>query len=410
MNKPIIIGAGISGLVAAIELEKAGYAPTILEASNTVGGRVKTTDYDGIPLDHGFQVLLTDYPEAQAYLDYKELDLLRFSPGSVIYKQGKAQRIGDPQRDFSFALSTLLADVGTLRDKILILRLSRKLKTKSLEHIFSEAEKSTLQYLKDVGFSSKIIENFFQPFFAGIFLEDRLDTSSRMFEFVYKMFSTGNASIPSNGIETIPKQLASKLLKTTIRLNTPVERIENLNIILKNGEILNADSILIATDPSAVISNYQKPAVEWKSCYNFYFKTETPRLKETIIGLLPGANTLVNNFHFLNDVFGSKPNHNILSVTVVNSQGISQDEMVSNVRKELQELCNIKADELIASFHIKKALPNICDLVYEPTLEEVRLTKGIYTCGDHLANGSLNAAMASGRVAARKIAADLEEA
>ena len=37
-----IVGAGISGLIAAFELEKAGYTPIVLEKSNGVGGRVRT--------------------------------------------------------------------------------------------------------------------------------------------------------------------------------------------------------------------------------------------------------------------------------------------------------------------------------------------------------------------------------
>lgn len=70
-RKVIIIGAGIAGLTAAIELEKAGFKPTILEGSDSIGGRVKTDKVAGHLLDHGFQVLLTAYPEAQHYLDYE---------------------------------------------------------------------------------------------------------------------------------------------------------------------------------------------------------------------------------------------------------------------------------------------------------------------------------------------------
>jgi monoamine oxidase len=39
--KVAIVGAGVAGLVAAIELEKAGIAATIYESTDKVGGRVK---------------------------------------------------------------------------------------------------------------------------------------------------------------------------------------------------------------------------------------------------------------------------------------------------------------------------------------------------------------------------------
>ena len=61
-QKIYIVGAGISGLIAAKTLEEKGYAPVILEATDSPGGRVKTDNVSGVVLDHGFQVLLTAYP------------------------------------------------------------------------------------------------------------------------------------------------------------------------------------------------------------------------------------------------------------------------------------------------------------------------------------------------------------
>ncbi|WP_368662323.1 FAD-dependent oxidoreductase [Zobellia laminariae] len=73
-----IIGAGVSGLIAATVLEQNGFFPVIIEATDRVGGRVKTDIVDGYQLDHGFQVLLTAYPAAQNYLDFEALDLQKF--------------------------------------------------------------------------------------------------------------------------------------------------------------------------------------------------------------------------------------------------------------------------------------------------------------------------------------------
>jgi len=84
-----IIGAGISGLIAAQILENYGYKPTIIEASSTVGGRVKSDIFKGYTLDHGFQVLLTSYPAAKKYLDYDALELQPFLPGATIFKNEK---------------------------------------------------------------------------------------------------------------------------------------------------------------------------------------------------------------------------------------------------------------------------------------------------------------------------------
>jgi len=79
----IVIGAGVSGLVAAIELERAGWAVTVIDRGTTPGGRVSTKHMHGFPVDEGFQVLLTAYPHVQTYLDLDELDLVTFKPGAV---------------------------------------------------------------------------------------------------------------------------------------------------------------------------------------------------------------------------------------------------------------------------------------------------------------------------------------
>ena len=96
-----IIGAGISGLIAAKVLENNGYKPTIIEASNSVGGRVKSDIVGGFTLDHGFQVLLSSYPAAQKYLDFSSLELQELLPGASIFKNGNQKVIGDPLRKFS---------------------------------------------------------------------------------------------------------------------------------------------------------------------------------------------------------------------------------------------------------------------------------------------------------------------
>jgi len=410
MKNPIIIGAGVSGLVAAIELEKAGYAPTIIEATDRVGGRVKSDELNGVPVDHGFQVLLTEYPEAQRYLDYEKLELIHFLPGSVIFKNGKMEKIGDPLRDVSFLWPTTFADVGSVNDKRLILQLSLALKKKTIEAIFAEPETTTLAYLQNYGFSEEMIRDFFQPFFAGIYLEENLDTSSRMFEFVYKMFGTGNAAIPRKGMQAIPDQLAAQLQQTTIRFNTVVNRIEDRTIYLKSGEVLSAEQLIIATDPALFFTKKDISPQAWKSCYNLYFQSSKSVMKDPIIGLLPGKETMVNNFHYLDDLYGNKDQENttILSVTVVKNHELSAADMVAQVKKELATHCKIETGELLKMFHIKKALPKINDLKYKPTEVATSLLPGVFCCGDYLANSSLNAAMASGRVVAELIQSTVE--
>lgn len=164
-----IIGAGISGLIAAKVLEDHGFAPIILEATDRPGGRVKTDIVDGFQLDHGFQVLLSQYPAAQKYLNYQALDLQAFEAGACIFSNGKARFFGDPLRNTSMLFPTLFSGVGSLLDKIKIFQLNRRLNKKTLAEIFASPETTTLQYLQGFGFSDRIIDAFFAPFLRVFF-------------------------------------------------------------------------------------------------------------------------------------------------------------------------------------------------------------------------------------------------
>lgn len=59
----IIVGAGVAGLTAAKQLADAGVSVTLLEASDDVGGRIRTDIVDGFILDRGFQVFIEAYPK-----------------------------------------------------------------------------------------------------------------------------------------------------------------------------------------------------------------------------------------------------------------------------------------------------------------------------------------------------------
>ena len=61
----VVVGAGVAGLNCAALLAKQGVDVLVLEASDAVGGRVRTDEVDGFLLDRGFHIFLTGYPEVQ---------------------------------------------------------------------------------------------------------------------------------------------------------------------------------------------------------------------------------------------------------------------------------------------------------------------------------------------------------
>jgi protoporphyrinogen oxidase len=396
-----IIGAGVSGLIAAKVLEDNGFYPIVIEATDRVGGRVKTDIVNNYQLDHGFQVVLTAYPAAQKYLNFDALALQEFLPGAAVFFNGKQKVLGDPLRKFSLLLPTQFSGIGTFTDKFKILALNFRLKNTSLKTIFEKPEKTTHAYLIDLGFSEEIIARFFKPFFSGIFLEDQLSTSSRMFEFVYKMIGEGLATVPKAGIEAIPKQLKRNLKQTNFLFNTKVKSVEEHTITLTDGTKLESHFTIIATEVNGLLPQKPMQKTAWKSCETFYFETNARSIDQPLIGLISDKDALINSVFYATSLeTNTKGKKELLSVTVVKKHNLSPELLQIQVENDLKKYCGIETIRCIKHYTIAKALPNLNDLKYAKTPAETQWTDTLFLAGDTQLNGSLNAAMIAGENAA----------
>ncbi|GAB3343761.1 NAD(P)/FAD-dependent oxidoreductase [Marivirga atlantica] len=413
-KKVVIIGAGVAGLVAAIELEKAGFKPTLLEASNSAGGRIKTDHIDGYLLDHGFQVLLTAYPEAKRYLDYEALNLKTFDPGALIYpKEGDPFTVADPLRQPLKALNMLFSPVGTFGDKLKIYSWNSQLKRTSVEDLFKKPETTSLKFLRQKGFSEQIIDNFFKPFFGGIFLENDLSTSSRMLEFVFKMFGEGHAAIPSGGMQKIPEQLLEQLDQTDVQFGKKVKSVGLRELTLTNGETIQADAFIIATNPANMLPQLQDQVNGHQEVVNLYFSSNVNPVGKPTIALACNEEMLINNFCVMNNVstdYAADGSY-LISISVTQDFQLSDDALKKKVIDELVALVPIMKEAEIThlkTFYIDQALPQIDDFQYSMKPSNCKIQDGVYLAGDYLLNGSINAAMLSGRLAAHAVFEDFK--
>ena len=409
-NPVVIVGAGLAGLSCAVELVAAGASALVLEASDAVGGRVRTDEVDGFLLDRGFQVLLTAYPEARRLLDYQALELRAFYPGALIRSGGRFRRLADPWRRPLDGIGGALSGAVSPADALRIARLRSRVRRGSLDELRSRPEHTTADRLKSEGCSPAIVNRFFRPFFGGVFLDPELETSDRQLEFVFRMFSSGEIAVPARGMDEIPRQLASRLPAASVRLGARVEAIDGLAVVLAGGERIEAAAVVVAADAAdarALVDLRGTP--RWRGVNCLYFAAERAPLSEPVLVLNGEGSGPVNNLCVMSEVSAAyaPAGRSLVSATVLGTAGTGALEAA--VRAQLRGWFGPQVDgwRLLREYHIERALPDQRPPTPEATPLPARLGGRRYLCGGHRADGSINGAMASGRAAAAAVLEDL---
>lgn len=402
----IIIGAGLAGLACARILHQQGRRFLLCEASHRVGGRVATDYVDGYQLDRGFQVLLTDYPEARRVLDYQALDLRPFYPGALVRCGGSWHRVADPMKHPLDAICGAFSPIGTWSDKLRV--------AASRLHGFHFSrhgkELSSIEALRAEGYSETMIQRFFRPFLGGVFLENRLDTSVAKLDFVMNHFSRGETAVPARGMAEIPRQLAMALPTSSIRLNTRVIGINGRYVMLEQGEKLRACGIVIATEAggSASLLQQKSPTPEFHRTSCLYFSADQAPVDEPILLLNGEDSGPINNLTVMSHVapeYAPAGKH-LISVSIIDDLAAEDSNLMANVQTQLREWFGQQADDwkLLRHDRIRRAIPAQSSIAQQ----SIRLAEGIYQCGDHLGVASINTALASGRAAAEAILRDIQ--
>ncbi len=406
----VIVGAGLAGLACAVGLQDQGVRPLILEASDGVGGRVRTDTQDGFLLDRGFQVLLEAYPECRRVLDYAALRLRSFFPGVGIWTGSELTRFSDPYRRPQDAMATLASPVGTLSDKLKVTSLRKEVLKGDAEALLSGPERTTLEDLQAMGFSSGMIRGFFRPFLGGVLLSPELSDSSRIFRYVFRMFSQGNISVPERGMGEIPAQLAALLPEGAIRLNASVSSVEAGKVTLLGGEEVGAEAVVVATEgPEAarLLEGIPKPASKGATC--LYFDTPEPPVTGPVLVLDGAGIGPVNNLAVLSEVSPAyaPPGRHLVSAGCVGLPDLPDDELLGAVLAQMTEWFGGQVEEWVhlRTYRIPHAQPAQGPGVLDPPERGVQVSEGLFVCGDHRETASLQGALHSGRRAAEAVLA-----
>jgi monoamine oxidase len=104
-KRVVVVGAGMAGLVAAYELQRAGHEPIVLEAQQRVGGRVYTLREpfsDGLYAEAGAMRIPRSHDLTMAYVEHFQIPMADFTmdnPNGWVYLHGRKRRVSDVAAD-----------------------------------------------------------------------------------------------------------------------------------------------------------------------------------------------------------------------------------------------------------------------------------------------------------------------
>jgi phytoene dehydrogenase-like protein len=409
--KVIVVGAGLAGLTCAKVLAESGTEVVVFEASDGVGGRVRTDERDGFLLDRGFQVYFTAYPVARRHLDHGALNLRAFEPGAVV-RQGREESVlSDPLRDPKALVPSLLSDAATFSDKVRTMALvAGSLSEGVIAAGEMEGEgSSSLEYLRGYGFSERVIADFYRPFYGGIFLDRSLSTSSRVLRFTFRMLATGKTAVPARGIGEIPKQLVARLPVGAVRVNSPVSSLlregDRVVGVQTGGEEHEADAVVVATDAPMAgrLAGAAVPEGSFGQLCVYYAADGVNSGKKIVLNAEEGG--FVNNAVEISAVapsYAPRGRH-LLSVVALGGFDLPDEEVYRRGVEDVTRWYPAADLTPLAIYRVSYAQFPQPPGTHEKLPENRTRTPGQVLAGEYTEDSSINGSMLSGEKAAEEV-------
>lgn len=241
----IVVGAGIGGLAAARELSAAGHEVIVLEASDRVGGKLRTESIAGVRVDVGAEAMLARRPEGVALASDLGLSVVHPTRAtSRILSRGELRPMprsimGVPMDIEGLAASGVLSAAG----------LARVRAEATLPVALPEGDVSVGDLVAE-RYGDEVTDRLVEPLLGGVYAGRARRISARAaVPQLLTMLAKGPltpqaAAVPTSpapvfaglegGMGRLPQRLAEDL---DVRLSSPVASLDDLD----------ADAIVLAT-------------------------------------------------------------------------------------------------------------------------------------------------------------------
>jgi phytoene dehydrogenase-like protein len=408
----VVIGAGLAGLQCARRVERSGLRAIVLEASDGVGGRIRTDVVDGFQVDRGFQVLNPAYPALRHGIDVAALDLQSFGVGVVVRDGADSTTLAHPLRHPRYLLSTLFGRHTSIGDLVGVARWIGPTMLRGGAPAMPGRDETLSASLDHAGLTGRLRRDVLDTFLAGVLSDSRGGASAHYARQLVRYFALGAPGLPRAGMQALPEQLAATLSEP-VRLATPARRVDEV----PGGVAIETDSgavtgriAVVAAGPQDVgsLTALPEPATHGLTTWWFH-APQVPRPGRFLMidASRPGGGPAgpIWNTSVISNVapsYAPAGRHLVHATTLLDRPDGHATE--NEVRRDLERLYETSTGEweVLAHHVVPHTLP-----AQPPPLRPGRVTwAGDRTliAGDHRESGSIQGALLSGVRAGHTVA------
>jgi putrescine oxidase len=259
----VIVGAGVTGLVAATRLQDAGLSVTVLEARDRVGGRLWTKTIDGQMFEIGGQWVSPDQTALLTMLD--ELSLQTYSR----YRSGDSVYIGSDGRSRRFSGEVFPVNENTMAEmKRLIATLDELVDGTDPAAPWSQPQAVEFDQISFGGWLERQTADAEARANIALYVADAMLTKpAHSFSLLQALLMAASAGSFSHlvdadfildkrvvgGLQQVPLRLAAKLRPQDLLLGTPARRMiweEDAVTVHSDDLVVSARNAIIAVPPN----------------------------------------------------------------------------------------------------------------------------------------------------------------
>jgi monoamine oxidase len=407
----VVIGAGLAGLQAARHLERGGLRVSVLEASDAVGGRIRTDRVDGFRVDRGFQVLNPAYSALRDGIDVGALGLQSFGAGVVVRDGDDTSTLAHPLFHPQHIPSTLASAHTPMRDLLAVARWIGPTLLRFRRPMASATDETLAASFERAGLTGRLRRDVLDTFLAGVLSDSTGGSSARYVKQLVRYFALAAPGLPREGMQALPEQLAAALAEP-VRLATVVRARRETGDgveVTTDGGVLRARAAVVAVGPQDLSALTDEPAPATHGQTTWWFRApRSPRRGRFLLidASRPGGGPAgpVWNTSVISEVAASYAptgQHLVHATTLLDRPDGRASE--GEVRRDLERLyATSTAGWDVLAHHV---VPHTLPAEPPPFTDRGPAWVGERTvvAGDHRESGSIQGALVSGARAAAAV-------